>query len=307
MNLPKTYPIDPADEGRRLDQFLRSALGEALSRSRIQELIRSGDVTVDGAAVSRNGVLLRAGQVIRVCIPEPDPPAVRPEKSDLAVIYEDEHLLALDKPCGMAVHPGAGRKSGTLVNALMGARTELSDLGGSQRPGIVHRLDKDTSGVILVAKTNHAHRALSDLFAARQMHKTYSALVHGRVEHLEGRIEKAIGRSSKVRTRMEISISGKVREARTDYRVEQRFAYSTLLEVRPATGRTHQIRVHLADLGYPVVGDCVYGRLRDDCRLMLHALRIEFTHPFTNAPVKIEAPPPEAFEAVLKAERDRTV
>jgi 23S rRNA pseudouridine1911/1915/1917 synthase len=216
----------------------------------------------------------------------------------LRVLYEDEHFVAIDKPAGMVVHAGAGVHTGTLVNALLGRFQSLSALGGDLRPGIVHRLDRFTSGVILVAKNDAAHRALAALFAGRQVEKTYMALVHGNVKAERGRIEKPIARDPRHRTRMTARLS-RGRAAWTEYHVRDRFTGFTLLEVRIGTGRTHQIRVHLSSIGHPVAGDRLYGAPANNeihppgGRFFLHAHRIRFQHPFTEQPVAIESPLPE--------------
>lgn len=222
----------------------------------------------------------------------------------LAVLYEDEDLVAIDKPAGMVVHAGAGVHSGTLVNALLSRFESLSGLGGALRPGIVHRLDRYTSGVLLVAKTDTTHRALAEQFASRQVEKIYLAAVHGKVKSDRGRIEKPIARDPNRRIRMTARLE-RGRVARTDYRVLQRFQYFTYLEVRIGTGRTHQIRVHLSSMGHPVVGDRLYGApAKIDSapaleRYFLHSHSIRFQHPSTGSAVKIVSPLPDELEAWL--------
>jgi 23S rRNA pseudouridine1911/1915/1917 synthase len=221
-----------------------------------------------------------------------------PEDLPVEVLYEDASLIAVNKPAGLAVHTGAGLHEGTLVNRLVHRFGTLSRLGGEMRPGIVHRLDKDTSGVILVARTDAAHRALAEQFAGRTVEKIYLALVHGKVRADSGRITKPIARDPVRRTRMTARLESG-REALTDYRVRQRFEKFTFLEVRIGTGRTHQIRVHLASIGHPVAGDRVYGaRLYTTPaeRLFLHAWRIGFVSPATGQKVTVEAPLPPALQ-----------
>ena len=235
------------------------------------------------------------------------PSSLQPEQIPVNVIYEDESLLVVDKPAGMVVHPGAGNKKGTLVHALLGRGTTLSmgDTKVKDRPGIVHRLDKETSGLLIVAKNNEAHRKLQDQFESRTVTKIYTALVSGRVDFEEGHIEDPLSRHLKIRRKMAVSKSELAKEALTKYRVLERFGFSTLLKVRILTGRTHQIRVHLAHLGHPVLGDELYGKKESAPRLCLHASKIEFTHPKTGKMMFFESPLPPEFEAALKEEKSR--
>jgi 23S rRNA pseudouridine1911/1915/1917 synthase len=285
--------------GMRLDQALHEHLPE-YSRARLQDWIKQERVLVNGAP-ARSSRVLREGDRIDVEPAELPPLRAEPEAIPLRVLYEDQHLVAIDKPAGMVVHAGAGVHTGTLVNALLSRFQSLSALGGDLRPGIVHRLDRFTSGAILVAKNDAAHRALAALFAGRQVQKTYLALVHGNLQ-ADGRIEKPIARDPRHRTRMTARL-GHGRAASTEYRVLQRFAGFTLLEVRIGTGRTHQIRVHLSSIGHPVAGDRLYGapakkEIRREIqppreRFFLHAHRIRFQHPFTGQPLEIESPLPD--------------
>ena len=289
--------------GNRLDQALHGRFPE-FSRARLQDWIKRGRVLVNGAA-ARASRTLRAGDRIDVEPAELPPLRAAPEAIPLRVLYEDEHIVAIDKPAGMVVHAGAGAHAGTLVNALLGRFQSLSALGGELRPGIVHRLDRFTSGVILVAKNDAAHRALAALFAGRQVEKTYLALVHGNVAADRGRIEKTIARDPRHRTRMTARL-GRGRAAWTEYQVLARYPGFTLLEVRIGTGRTHQIRVHLSSIGHPVAGDRLYGApAKNDIhppggRFFLHAHRIRFEHPFTGQPVEIGSPLPEDLKAWLE-------
>lgn len=299
--------VPATGSGRRVDAFLVGALGNQFSRQTIKRFFDKSEVLLNGHSV-KPSASIREGDRISVSFAT-DPAreekhAIQPESITLQVIYEDESLLVIDKPAGMVVHPGAGNRTGTLVNALLGRSALLSSVGGAERPGIVHRLDKETSGLLLVAKTNEAHRKLQSQFAERTLHKTYTALVRGRVEFEEGTIDKPIGRHPSIRQKMAVTKPEKGREALTRYRVLKRFPHATLLEVRPCTGRTHQIRVHLAHLGYPVVGDELYGprpaKEHGGSRHALHASKIEFLHPDGDRIMKFESPLPDDFKAMLK-------
>ena len=290
-------------EGRRLDQVLHQRFPE-FSRARLQDWIKRGRVLVNGAA-ARSSRVLREGDRIDVEPAELPPLRAEPEATPLLALYEDPHIVAIDKPAGMVVHAGAGAHSGTLVNALLGRFESLSAVGGDLRPGIVHRLDRFTSGVILVAKNDAAHRALAALFAGRQVEKTYLALVHGSVTADHGRIEKPIARDPRHRTRMTARLA-QGRAAWTEYQVLGRYSGFTLLEVRIGTGRTHQIRVHLSSIGHPVAGDRLYGAAAKNeiqppgGRFFLHAHRIRLPHPITGQPVEIESPLPEDLRRWLE-------
>jgi 23S rRNA pseudouridine1911/1915/1917 synthase len=279
--------------GSRLDHFLQHHLPE-FSRSRLQDWIKGGRVQVNGA-FKRASYTLRAGDSVTV---EPLPPApLRAEAEDipLDVLYEDPDVIAINKPAGMVVHSGAGVRQGTLVNALLHRFGQLSTAGGDDRPGIVHRLDKMTSGVLLVARNDRAHRALAAQFASRTIRKIYVALVHGSVRDDSGRIDKPITRDPHSRIRMTARLATG-RTAVTHYRVDQRIGdLFTLLKVRIGTGRTHQIRVHLASIGHPVAGDRLYGApdsAREHGRFFLHAESIRFQHPGTGATMEVTAPLP---------------
>jgi 23S rRNA pseudouridine1911/1915/1917 synthase len=289
--------------GKRLDHALREQFPQ-FSRSRLQDWIKGGRVLVNGAA-ERASHVLREGDRIDVEPAERPPLHAVPEAVPLSVLYEDDGFLAVDKPAGMVVHAGAGIHSGTLVNALLGRFASLSAVGGDLRPGIVHRLDRYTSGVLLVAKNDEAHHRLAQQFAGRQVEKTYLALVHGQVKAERGRIEKPIARDPRRRIRMTARLE-RGRAAWTEYRVLQRFAKFTFLEVRIGTGRTHQIRVHLSSIGHPVVGDTLYGApaqvpgLPPLDRFFLHAKRIRFRHPGTGQPVEIESPLPSDLRSWME-------
>lgn len=295
-----------ADARTRLDRFLAEHFPE-LSRTRVQELIDAGQVLVDGAAPKKGSVRLRGDEKITIAITERTAMVAKPEAIPLEVLYEDADVIAINKPAGMTVHAGAGNPSGTLVNALLGRGLELSKGGDPLRPGIVHRLDKETSGVILVAKNDAAHVKLGEAFQQRAVKKTYLALVQGILKEKTGSIELAIGRDPIHRTRMATprksgrgAAPANPRHARTDWRVLATVGNTTLVEVQLHTGRTHQIRVHFSALKHPVVGDTLYGAaanlrvgkisLPKLERNFLHAARLGFTQPRTGAWVELRAP-----------------
>ncbi|MFP5248263.1 MAG: RluA family pseudouridine synthase, partial [Acidobacteriota bacterium] len=267
MTVPCAIPVPPDAAGQRLDQFLTAQL-EGVSRSRVQLLIDQGSVLVDGQP-AKASLKLHGGESVQVAgDPHPAPLKAMPEDIPLDVVYEDADLAVINKPAGMMVHAGSGqtedaRSRGTLVNALLHRFQALSSTGGELRPGIVHRLDKNTSGLIVVAKNDRAHAALGAMFASRQIRKTYIALVHGSVERVRGTLTAAIGRDPVRRTRMTTRPNENARTAVSHYEVMQRlttrFGPFTLVQVRIETGRTHQIRVHMASIGHPVVGDTLYG------------------------------------------------
>lgn len=290
-----TVPPDAA--GVRLDHFLAQALQD-YSRSRIQGWIKRGRVRVDGRSGKPSHVL-RGGEAVEV---EPEaPPSLHAFAEDIPVevLYVDDDVIAINKPAGMVVHAGAGRHQGTLVNALLHHFGSLSNVSGEDRPGIVHRLDRDTSGVLLVARHDASHRNLAAQFASREVEKVYLALVQGPLQQNEGRIDRKITRDPVRRTRMSTRL-GEGRTALTFYRVLRRWEKFTYLEVRIGTGRTHQIRVHLASIGHPVAGDTLYGAAAAPYgRFFLHAHRIRFRQPSTGAPVTVEAPLPEELERWL--------
>lgn len=289
------------EEAGRLDLYVARHSPD-VSRSRAHRLIEDGLVTVNGRAAKPSRPLQRGDRVV-VRLPPPLPLDLEPEAIPLSVVYEDDDLLVVDKPAGLAVHPGAGRSRHTLVNALLARCPDLAGVGGVLRPGIVHRLDKDTSGLLLVAKNDRAHAALSRQLKERTVEKGYLALVTGRLEPGEGVIEGAIGRDPRNRKRMAVVEGG--RPARTAYRVRERLRDCTFVEVTPSTGRTHQIRVHLAAVGHPVVGDAVYGRPSALVgRQFLHACRLGFRHPADGRPLLFESPlPPDLQQALRLAAR----
>ena len=290
---------EATDAGKRLDQFLVEHL-EDVSRVHVQRLLRAGRVEMDGGGAKASH-RLQGGERISLDWEPPAPLRALPEDIPLEVLYEDDDLVAVNKPAGMATHPGAGRPSGTLVNAVLHRFGLLSRVGGELRPGIVHRLDRQTSGVLLVAKNDIAHRRLAEQFRARTIAKTYLALVHGVVRPEKDRIAAPIARDLQRRRRMTARRQGdKAREALTEYKVLRRLPRFTLLEVTLHTGRTHQARVHLASRGHPIVGDTLYGApggLLD--RNFLHAASIGFCHPRTGETLEISAPLPPALEKFL--------
>jgi len=283
------------EKGERLDRYLARHIA-SLSRSQAERLIGERGVRVDGV-VAKAGHRLRGGEVIVLSLPADTPVRPAPEYLPMSVLYEDEALLAVDKPAGMVVHPALGHEAGTLVNALLAHRPELASL---YQAGIVHRLDRYTSGVLLVAKTSDAHQALQDQFRRREVRKSYLALVQGRLAPTEGRIEAPLGRHPRHRQRIAVVTDGRL--ASTTYRVREYLENYSFLEVQPETGRTHQIRVHLSAIGHPVVGDRTYGpraaRLGLS-RCFLHAWRLGFTHPVKEEWLELEASLPSELEQVL--------
>ncbi len=279
---------------QRLDKFLVASLPE-FSRSRLQGLVKDGRVEVDGLPARKSGQLLEGLALVQVRIPPAAPTGLEPEHIPLDILFENEDLLVINKPAGMVVHPAAGHSTGTLVHAALGHAPEMEGVGGELRPGVVHRLDKDTSGIILLAKNDYAHRWLQEQFRSRRAKKTYLALVDGRPPTPAGRIEASIGRDTRLRRQMAVVPPGKGRPAFSEYRTLETFEEHTLLEVNPETGRTHQIRLHLAFIGCPVAGDRIYGRRHasiDLDRHFLHAARLTIRLPRQETPQSFEAPLP---------------
>lgn len=299
----KQFIVAKSDSGERLDRYLAARMPD-ISRTRIQEWIAEGSLRVDGAAAKRSHHV-RAGEKIEVQITPRPPLSAEPENIPFDILYEDDDVLVVNKPAKMVVHAGAGQTQGTLVNALLYYRTKLSSAGGDLRPGIVHRLDRGTSGALIVARNDAAHQKLGEEFRARKIEKRYIALVHGRLERDAGRIELAIARDPRRRTRMtagRLGARSRAREARTDWRLLQRLDGYSLVEVNLHTGRTHQIRVHFSALRHPVVGDRLYGAPKEAHagkatlptlgRNFLHAARIGFTQPSSGKRVNVRAPLP---------------
>jgi len=295
ISMTKVYSFIVDESGVRLDKFVGDRCLE-LSRTHAQKLIGGGCITVNGQA-AKASLKLSAGDEVRVTIPPAPPSPLSAEEIPLSIIYEDDDLLVVDKPAGLTVHPAPGHPSHTLVNAILSHYPHLADISDSLRPGIVHRLDKDTSGVMLVAKNVMAQANLAEQFRARSIAKAYLVLVRGKLTPERGIIEAAIGRDPRNRQRMAVVSRG--REARTEYRVVKYIGGDSLLEVTPETGRTHQIRVHLAAIGYPVVGDPVYG-VKSPSRQFLHACRLGFSLPSTGEYVEFESELPPDLEQALR-------
>ena len=297
---------DDADGKIRLDQYLAAHLPE-LSRSRIQNLIKSGDVLVNGSPAKPKNPVSR-GDSITVRIPEPEPAEAQPQDIPLDILYEDEDVVVINKESGMVVHPAAGNPDGTIVNALLHHCGDLSGIGGVERPGIVHRLDKDTSGVMVAAKNDEAHKGLAAQIKAHSARRTYWALVHGNIAEEKGIVDGPIGRHPKDRIKMAVTFKGG-REAVTHFRVLKRYGEYTWIECKLETGRTHQIRVHMAYIGHPVVNDPLYGYKKDDFPIegqALHSHCLDLVHPVTGEAMHFEAPMPDDFAACLhRAEQHR--
>ncbi|MBM3860357.1 MAG: RluA family pseudouridine synthase [Verrucomicrobia bacterium] len=301
--LAAMFTVSDNERGQRLDRFLQTQMPER-SRAFLQKLIEEGQATVNGQP-SKASYKVRAGDVVSVEVPPPRPLDNQPEAIPLNVLYEDEDLIVVNKAAGMVVHPAAGNYEHTLVNALLHhCRGGLSGIGGVERPGIVHRLDKGTSGCIVVAKNDTAHCSLVEQFKARKIHKVYRALCWGTFVRPIGRIETDIGRSARDRQKMSARVA-RGRAALSEYRVLKQLTAFALVEVTPHTGRTHQIRVHMAHIGHPLVGDAVYGRARAAeiavDRPMLHAYKLGFTHPRTGDWLEFEAPVPEDMANLCKS------
>ena len=293
-SLAREFQVGAEDAGLRLDHFL-AARAEGFSRSRLQALIASGEITLNRAA-TRPSAKVRAGDLIFLSVPSIGPAENVAQNIPLTVLFEDEHLLVIDKPAGLVIHPAAGNPDGTLVNALLHHCEGLSGIGGVQRPGIVHRLDKETSGCLVVAKHDQAHRALAAQFARREVTKIYLALVAGRLSASTGTSEQPIGRHPVHRQRMAVVAKG--RPAKTEWRVRGEIPAGSIVECTLHTGRTHQIRVHLKQLGHSILGDQLYGKRGLFSRQMLHAWRLGFVHPESGERLSFESPiPPDFVEA----------
>lgn len=300
--------IDVSVAGTRLDVFLTEYFKD-LTRSRIQKLIADGEVTVNQSATKAN-TKLKIGDVVEVNIPKPKETQLQAEEIPLDIVYEDKHMLVVNKPQGMVVHPAAGNYCGTLVNALMAyCGDNLSGINGEIRPGILHRIDKDTSGLLLVAKDDKAHLGLSEQIKAHSLTREYICLVHGRIKEDSGTIDAPIGRDPKDRKKMTITHKNS-KNAVTHFFVLERFEKYTLVKCRLETGRTHQIRVHMSKNGHPIVGDPVYGRKKEEFKLkgqLLHAWKVGFIHPITGEYMEFEREVPEYFEGVLESLRRRSI
>ena len=288
------------EPSRRLDLLLAEHY-PGKSRSRLAALIRSGFVTLNGKP-AKPGSRVEKGDRVTVTFPPPEPTTLEREEGELVILHRDEDLLVIDKPAGISVHPGAGRTTGTIVNRLLALGSPLSVIGGVERPGIVHRLDRETSGVLLIALNDAAHVALSTDFRERRIHKEYLAVVRGRVPFDETTVDAPIGRHPRQRKRMAVTSAEKGREAITEFTVEAYYGTTTLVAAHPLTGRTHQIRVHFASIGHPMVGDVVYGPRRDAYKLgrhFLHAHRLHFLRPADDASLDLVSPLPPDLQALL--------
>ncbi|MCA1796243.1 MAG: RluA family pseudouridine synthase [Desulfuromonadaceae bacterium] len=307
--------FEPGQTPERLDRFLARTLPD-MSRARLKRLIDDKQITADGAAV-KAGLRLRGGETLRISVPQAQEPVATPEDIPLDILYEDSDLVVINKPAGMVVHPANGHYSGTLVNALLHHCTDLSGIGGELRPGIVHRLDKDTSGVLVVSKNDLSHQGLAQQFKDHSINRRYITLVHGQVQNDTGSIEKPIGRHPGARKKMSTH-SSRGRDAVTHWKVLRRYAAErlTLLEMRLETGRTHQIRVHLADMNLPVVGDQTYGNVKRPNALAdahirtlvqqlhrqaLHAWILGFKHPRTGEYLEYFSPLPADMAQIVTA------
>lgn len=295
------YLVDDDDEQVRIDVFLTSK-GAAESRSAVRRLLDLALVEVNGTA-ARPSYRVKAGDEIRVQLPELQPAKALPQEIPLDIVYEDEFLVVVNKPKGMVVHPAPGHADGTLVNALLHRYPVMTGVGGVLRPGIVHRLDKETSGLMVVALTHETHQRLVEALKAREVIRTYVALVHGRVNVDRGIIDAPIGRHPVDRKKMAVVENGK--EALTHFWTVKRFHKYTLVRAQLETGRTHQIRVHMAHIGHPVAGDLRYGGRADlfDHGQALHSQELAFKHPMTNQPLSFTAPPPPGFQRVIDSLR----
>lgn len=301
------FDVDGAKEDR-LDKFLVSRLPD-FSRSRLQGLIKDGMVKVNDKAATKAGFIVQAGDSVEVFVPETQVTELVAEEIPLQVIFENKDLVVIDKPAGMVVHPAVGHDRGTLVNAVLAHAPDMEGVGGELRPGVVHRLDKDTSGLILVAKNDRALTWLQEQFRDRRVKKYYIALSDGHPPTPVGRIEAAIGRDPSLRKQMAIVPDEKGRTAASEYQVLESFPEHTLFEVHPETGRTHQIRLHLAFIGCPIVGDSVYGHRNPSLpisRQFLHAARLTILLPGETAPRTFESPLPPDLQQVLNLVRART-
>ena len=290
------------ETSQRLDHFLVNQIPD-LSRSFLQSLVKKGKVSVDGNIIYKTGYKLDGERVISIILPPPEPLDLLPESIPLDILFENQDILVVNKPAGMVVHPSAGHKTGTLVHGLLAHIPDLEGIGGVKRPGIVHRLDKETSGVLIIAKNDGAHRFLQEQFKQRKVKKTYLALVDSKPPTPTGRIEAAIGRDTSHRQRMAIVPENKGRMAISEYKTIQSFTNHTLLQINIHTGRTHQIRLHMAFLNCPVVGDRIYGYKNPSLpvkRHMLHAKSLVINLPDGTQKASFEAPLPNDFQNVIE-------
>ena len=296
----KTHRLTVDRSGERIDAYIARALPE-ISRSYVKRLLDGGMITI-GGRVPKASEKVSVGAELVVEVPPPEAMSLEPQRIPVTIIYQDNDIIVVDKPPGLTVHPAPGHPSGTLVNALLAMCPDLQGIAGTLRPGIVHRLDKDTSGLLVVAKNDRAMRSLQAQLSERRVHKTYLALVHGVPSPREGQIEAPIGRNPKNRKKMAIVKDG--RESTTRYKVREELRGYALLEVEPVTGRTHQIRVHLSAIGHPIVGDSVYGRPSPLLgRQFLHAWKLAFAMPLGERQVEFESPLPMDLREALESLR----
>ena len=302
MPITRVFHVSEKEAYKRIDQYLASHL--PLSRTAIQRLIKENLISVNKKETKAN-YKTHPGDEVEVCIPCPSPSLLLPESIPLNILYEDEHLLLVNKPSGLVVHPAPGHKNGTLINALLYHCKDLKGIGGRERPGLVHRLDKDTSGVLIIAKSDHVHRHLSNQFKLHTINRVYIALIHGVMKKNSGIIDLPIGRDIKDRKKRSAK-TVKPKHAVTHFKVIRRYNDATLMELRPQTGRTHQLRVHLSHLHHPIAGDKTYGGRGYNKlgtvkigRLMLHAIRLGFIHPQTEEYMEFEAPFPDEMKEVI--------
>ena len=297
----KNYIVNKEENGKRLDVYI-AGKDEEITRSSAQRQIEQGSVVVNDKVITKVSYKVTEGDDIKIEEQEPVEIELKAQNIPIDVVYEDKDIIVVNKPKGMVVHPANGNPDGTLVNAIMAiCKDSLSGIGGEIRPGIVHRLDKDTSGLLIVAKNDMAHVNMSELIKRHEVKKTYIALVRGVVKENEATIDMPIGRSNSDRKKMAVTKNGK--NAVTHIKVLKRYDKYTLLEINIETGRTHQIRVHLAHIGYPVIGDYIYSNGKNEFGIVgqcLHAKSLEFKHPITGKDMKLEAPIPEYFEKVLQ-------
>ncbi|MGN1200931.1 MAG: RluA family pseudouridine synthase [Candidatus Caccovivens sp.] len=297
----KTIVVKEDEKGQRLDVFLMDKFPE-FSRSHIKNMIENGDILTNGK-ISKAGLNLKVGMKIEVTVKEPEKISTEAEKVDFEIVYEDDDLAVINKPQGLVVHPCSSTKSGTLVNGLLLRLSNLSGINGQLRPGIVHRLDKDTSGLLVVAKNDFAHLSLAEQIKNKSCHRNYLAILEGNLKENEGRVQTFIKRDPKDRKKMSVQDSGRV--AITDFKVSKRFEKCCLVEFSLQTGRTHQIRVHAKYLGHSVVGDKTYGHeVKDLNGQLLHAYKLSFTHPRTQDFMTFEAKLPDYFEDYLKKQKE---
>jgi 23S rRNA pseudouridine1911/1915/1917 synthase len=305
MTRVEEWHVESDFAGLRLDQAVNQKYRE-ISRTQAQEMIKGGEILLNGAA-TKPGQKLKGGETVRMTLRCEEPTTtITATPLDFKILYEDKYIVVVDKPAGLVVHPGAGKEKATVVSALLG-HTKLSPIGAPTRPGVVHRLDKDTSGIMVLAKTREAHKRLAEAFSGRELEKEYMAIIQGHIVNRKGRIEVAIERDRIHRKRMKATSADKGRMAISLFEVEEYLEGATLVKVRILTGRTHQIRVHMAFTGHPLLGDTTYGgkRWQKRARHFLHSSRLAFNHPITGARIELQAPLPEYFQEAISELRSR--